>query len=65
MAKTKQHPAAFINVIAEEGTKADAITHLQQTWSELMNLEVSLIGLGFAKTQINQMKREGKLGKVW
>lgn len=65
MAKAKQHPAAFINVIAEEGTKADAIIHLQQTWSELMNLEVALIGLGFQKIQINQMKREGKLGKVW
>lgn len=65
MAKAKQYPAAFINVIAEEGTKEDAIQHLQQTWNELMGLETALIGLGFTKSQINSMKREGKLGKVW
>lgn len=28
-------PAAFINVIAEEGSKAEAIQHLQLTWNEL------------------------------
>lgn len=27
--------AAFINVICEEGTKADACHHLQETWNEL------------------------------
>ena len=40
MAKLKHHPAAFINAIAEEGTKEDAILlHLQQTWDHLMNLQ--------------------------
>lgn len=28
-------PAAFINAIAEEGTKAEAIHYLQETWNEL------------------------------
>lgn len=27
--------AAFINVIAEEGTKAEAVEWLQKTWDEL------------------------------
>jgi hypothetical protein len=31
-------PAAFINVIAEEGTKAEAIYWLQRTWNELCYL---------------------------
>jgi hypothetical protein len=26
-------PAAFINAIAEEGTKAEAIEYLQKTWN--------------------------------
>lgn len=29
-----KHPAAFINAIAEEGTKAEAIKYLQETWDE-------------------------------
>lgn len=28
-------PAAFINAIAEEGTKAEAVEWLQKTWNEL------------------------------
>jgi hypothetical protein len=27
-------PAAFINAIAEEGTKAEAIQYLQEQWNE-------------------------------
>jgi hypothetical protein len=65
MAKLKQFPAAFINVIAEEGTKEDAIMHLQETWNCLMSLHTALIGLGFTKAQIKTMEREGKLGKVF
>lgn len=64
MAK-KQHNAAFINVIAEEGTKEDAILHLQDTWSDLVNLQKALIRLGFNQTQINQMTKTGTLGKVF
>lgn len=65
MAKHKQYPAAFINTIAEEGTKEDAVMHLQATWNDLMNLHTALIGLGFTKAQINKMQREGNLGKVF
>jgi Holliday junction resolvasome RuvABC DNA-binding subunit len=66
MAKVKKHhPAAFINVIAEEGTKEDAVQHLQQTWNNLMNLHIALVGLGFTKAQINKMQNEGILGKVF
>lgn len=65
MAKHKQHPAAFINAIAEEGTKDDAVAHLQQTWNDLMNLHFALLGLGFTKPQINKMQKEGQLGKVF
>ena len=32
---TKHHPAAFINAIHEEGSKAEAIEYLQKTWNEL------------------------------
>jgi hypothetical protein len=33
-----KHPAAFINAIADEGTKAEAIEWLQKTWDELCDL---------------------------
>lgn len=32
---TKHHPASFINIIAEDGTKEEAIHYLQETWNEL------------------------------
>lgn len=65
MANKKQHPAAFINSIAEEGTKEEAVNYLQSTWNELMNLELALLNLGFTKQQTNMMKKDGKLGKVF
>src|SRR5690348_10626363 len=30
-----RHPAAFINSIADEGTKAEAVEWLQRTWDDL------------------------------
>jgi hypothetical protein len=33
-----RHPAAHINVIAEEGTKDEAVLYLQKTWDELCEL---------------------------
>lgn len=33
--KAKHHPAAFINVIAEDGSKEEAVEQLQETWNEL------------------------------
>lgn len=60
-----KHPAAFINVIAEEGTKAEAVEFLQQTWDDLINLQTALRRLGFNQNQIEKMKNEGSLGKVF
>jgi hypothetical protein len=36
-------PAAFINAIAEEGTKAEAIEYLQKTWNENCALRAQLV----------------------
>lgn len=38
-------PAAFINAIAEEGTKAEAIEWLQKTWNENCELRAQLAAL--------------------
>lgn len=65
MAKLKHHPAAFINNLAEEGTKDDAIIILQKTWNDLMNLHAALSGLGFTKPMIQKMQRDANLGKVF
>ena len=40
-----KHPAAFINAIADEGTKAEAIEWLQKTWDELCDLRDSRLNL--------------------
>ena len=34
-----KHNAAFINAIAEEGTKAEAIEWLQKTWDDYVDLK--------------------------
>lgn len=38
---TARHPAAFINAIADEGTKAEAVEWLQRTWDELCDLRAA------------------------
>lgn len=60
-----RRPAAFINAIREEGDKAEAIHFLQETWNELVNLELALVKLGFTRSQIDTMKKEATLGKVF
>ncbi len=45
-------PAAFINVIAEEGTKADAIEHLQQTWDDLQTLKQACVAAGYSQEDL-------------
>lgn len=35
-------PAAFINAIAEEGTKAEAVKYLQEQWNETCALRDAL-----------------------
>lgn len=32
-----KHPAAFINAISEEGTKAEAVKYLQETWDDYID----------------------------
>lgn len=60
-----KHPAAFINIIADEGNKKEAVRYLQETWDELMNVQLALIKLGFTRDQFNEMKEKGSLGKVF
>jgi hypothetical protein len=40
-----KHPAAFINVIHEEGTKEDAVLWLQKIWDEYMELNIRITKL--------------------
>ena len=37
-----KHPAAFINAIADEGTKEEAIEWLQKIWDELCDVKAEL-----------------------
>lgn len=60
-----RRPAAFINAIAEEGNKAEAIEFFSQTWNELVNLEIALVRLGFTRKQLEIMKKDATLGKVF
>lgn len=41
------YPAAFINVIAEDGSKEEAVEHLQITWDELQAIKRAAMQLGF------------------
>ena len=44
-------PAAFINAIAEEGTKAEAIQWLQEQWNETCALRAELKALKERQTE--------------
>lgn len=61
----RSHPAAFINVIAEDRCFDEAIHYLQDTWNDLCNLKIALVKLGFTNAQINKMQEEAGLGKVF
>ena len=45
MAYTPKYPAAFINTIADEGTKAEAIEWLQRTWDDYIDCTKEIIEL--------------------
>lgn len=45
-------PAAFINVIAEEGSKTDAIEYLQQTWDDLQILKQACVAAGYSQEHL-------------
>lgn len=47
--------AAFINAIADEGTKAEAIEWLQKTWNELCQVRDAL---AVAERKRDEAKRE-------
>lgn len=53
-----RYNAAFINNIADEGSKAEAVEWLQRTWDELQTLRNILIDeLGFTHEQLNHMQK--------
>jgi hypothetical protein len=60
-----QHAAAFINSIAEEGDKSEALEYLQRTWDDFINLRIALKRLGYSNQHIDTMVRDGTLGKVY
>lgn len=48
-----KYPAAFINAIADDGTKEDAIEYLQQTWDELQTLKAALVKKGYTREYLD------------
>jgi hypothetical protein len=44
--KSPHVPAAFINAIADEGTKAEAIQYLQETWNDYCAIKRELAASG-------------------
>jgi len=53
-----QHcPAAFINAIAEEGTKAEAVEWLQKTWDECCALRAALLREKAATTTAHEHRQ--------
>lgn len=59
-----KYPAAFINAIAEEGTKQEAVQYLQETWDELMTLQNSLRRLNFSERQIKNLTKGDLSGSL-
>jgi hypothetical protein len=49
-------PAAFINAIAEEGTKAEAIEYLQKTWNENCALRAQLVKFEQAPSRMDRAR---------
>src|ERR1700739_371186 len=55
LAQTAPHvPAAFINALAEEGTREELVKYLQQTWNELCQ----------ARSSVPQERRCQKCGRA-
>jgi len=59
MSDAPHTPAAFINAIAEEGSKKEAIEWLQKTWNERCQLEREIEALR------NDAERLKKLFEYW
>lgn len=57
--------AAFINNISDEGTKAEAVRFLQETWDELQSLRMALMRRGYTYQQLDDMSKLYQLsGKI-
>ena len=54
-----KHNAAFINALADEGSKLETLEFLQQTWDDLQNLRIALIKLGWTSKEIQIMMDTG------
>jgi len=54
-----KYNAAFINNIAEEGNKIEAIEYLQRTWDDLQNLRIALAKRGYTVREINRAQDSG------
>jgi len=54
-------PAAFINAIAEEGTKAEAVQWLQKLWNENCALRTALKGAGAEPHSIEEWSQGRRL----
>ncbi len=52
MSQATHYPAAFINIIADEGTKAEAIQYLQKTWNELQDMRAQYAAMTAAMSRI-------------
>ena len=51
-------PAAFINAIAEEGTKEEAVKYLQVTWNELCHFTDQVRALELEIEELKQINYE-------
>ncbi len=56
-------PAAFINAIAEEGTKAEAIEYLQRQWNETCALRAALEKIARSNTAYGIISRNALGGQ--
>lgn len=55
MTEYPHSPAAFINAIADEGTKAEAIEWLQKTWNELVYIRKEVAKLAEQAELLRQL----------
>lgn len=56
-------PAAFINAIAEEGTKDEAVAWLQKQWNETCALRAALKPFAEAADSLDDEHKDG--GDIW
>jgi len=62
MSDAPHTPAAFINAIAEEGSKKEAVEWLQKTWNERCHLERENEALRKDAERLNWIDEQGLCG---